>query len=57
MKFLETPLKGAFVIDLEKREDERGFLPVRGARRSLNRMGYIDYRFRPICRTIKKEGP
>lgn len=25
MKFTETPLKGAFVIDLEKREDERGF--------------------------------
>lgn len=25
MKFFETPLKGAFVIDLEKREDERGF--------------------------------
>lgn len=25
MKFSETPLKGAFVIDLEKREDERGF--------------------------------
>lgn len=25
MKFLETPLKGAFVIELEKREDKRGF--------------------------------
>lgn len=25
MKFFETSLKGAFVIDLEKREDERGF--------------------------------
>jgi dTDP-4-dehydrorhamnose 3,5-epimerase len=25
MKFLQTPLEGAFVIDLEKREDERGF--------------------------------
>lgn len=25
MKFSETPLKGAFVIDLEKREDARGF--------------------------------
>lgn len=25
MKFLETPLKGAYIIDLEKREDERGF--------------------------------
>lgn len=25
MKFIETPLNGSFVIDLEKREDERGF--------------------------------
>lgn len=25
MRFTETPLAGAFVIDLEKREDERGF--------------------------------
>src|ERR1041385_2254303 len=25
MKFTETPLKGAFVIDLEKRGDDRGF--------------------------------
>jgi dTDP-4-dehydrorhamnose 3,5-epimerase len=25
MKFRETELKGAFIIDLEKREDERGF--------------------------------
>src|SRR5690242_15532903 len=25
MKFTETKLKGAFVIELEKREDERGF--------------------------------
>lgn len=25
MRFVETPLKGAFIIDLEKREDERGF--------------------------------
>src|SRR5258708_3336729 len=25
MKFIETPLKGVFLIDLEKRGDERGF--------------------------------
>lgn len=25
MKFIETPLKGAFVIELEKRSDDRGF--------------------------------
>ena len=26
-KFVETPLKGAFVIEIERREDERGFFP------------------------------
>lgn len=26
MIFTETPLKGAYVIDLEKRGDDRGFL-------------------------------
>jgi len=25
MKFSETPLKGAFIVDLEKREDDRGY--------------------------------
>src|ERR1700761_4003554 len=25
MKFIETPLKGAFVLDLERRIDDRGF--------------------------------
>jgi dTDP-4-dehydrorhamnose 3,5-epimerase len=25
MKFIETPLSGAFVLEVEKREDERGF--------------------------------
>lgn len=25
MKFIETPLAGAYVVELEKREDERGF--------------------------------
>jgi len=25
MKFTETPLKGAYVIELEKRGDDRGF--------------------------------
>ncbi len=25
MLFTESPLKGAFVIDLDRREDERGF--------------------------------
>jgi dTDP-4-dehydrorhamnose 3,5-epimerase-like enzyme len=30
MIFKETKLKGAYVIDIEKLEDERGFLPVHG---------------------------
>ena len=30
MKFTETPLKGAYLIDLEKRGDERGFFARSG---------------------------
>jgi dTDP-4-dehydrorhamnose 3,5-epimerase-like enzyme len=33
--FTEIMLKGAFVIELERREDERGFLPAAFASGSL----------------------
>ena len=36
MKFSETPLKGAFVIDLEKREDARGFFARAWCQKNLN---------------------
>ena len=38
MIFTETRLKGAFIIELERREDERGFLPAAFAREILKSM-------------------
>jgi len=39
MKFTETPLHGAFVIDLEKREDERGFFARYFCKREFEKLG------------------
>ena len=35
MLFTETRLKGAFIIQLEKRGDERGFSPALSAKKNL----------------------
>lgn len=39
MKFIETPLKGAFIIDLDPVEDERGFFARAGCRREFEAHG------------------
>jgi dTDP-4-dehydrorhamnose 3,5-epimerase len=39
MRFSETPLEGAFAIDLEKREDERGFFARTFCMRELEEHG------------------
>ena len=39
MIFTETKLKGAFIIDLERREDSRGFFARASARRNSRRTG------------------
>jgi dTDP-4-dehydrorhamnose 3,5-epimerase len=39
MRFAETPLRGAFLIDLEKREDERGFFARFFCRREFEEHG------------------
>jgi dTDP-4-dehydrorhamnose 3,5-epimerase len=39
MKFIETRLKGAFVIELEKKEDERGFFARTYCRREFESRG------------------
>lgn len=39
MKFLETPLKGAFVIDLERREDAHGFVATIFSKSEFERHG------------------
>ena len=39
MIFTETDLKGAFIIDIEKREDERGFFARSWCRREFEAHG------------------
>lgn len=39
MKFIETPLKGAYVISLEKREDERGYFARFWDEKTFKEMG------------------
>ena len=39
MLFTETPLKGAFILDLEPRRDERGFFARTFCRRELEAHG------------------
>ena len=39
MVFLETPLRGAFLIDLEPSSDERGFFARTWCRREFERQG------------------
>lgn len=38
MNFIETKLKGAYIIESERWEAKRGFLPARGANANLKRM-------------------
>jgi dTDP-4-dehydrorhamnose 3,5-epimerase len=39
MKFTQTPLSGAYLIDLDKREDERGFFSRSFCRKEFERLG------------------
>jgi dTDP-4-dehydrorhamnose 3,5-epimerase len=39
MKFIETPLKGSFVIELEKKEDDRGFFARIFCRQEFSKLG------------------
>ncbi len=39
MKFLETKLKGAYVVELEKREDDRGFFARTWCKNELEAIG------------------
>jgi len=38
MKFTETALEGAFIVDIEPTRDERAFLPARSAPRNSRNM-------------------
>jgi dTDP-4-dehydrorhamnose 3,5-epimerase-like enzyme len=54
MQFTETKLKGAFIIDLEHRSDNRGFLLVPFAKKSLKPMVYPLKSHNPIFPLMKK---
>jgi len=43
MIFLETPLRGAYVIDVEKHEDERGFFARSWCAREFAAKGLDDH--------------
>ena len=54
MKFVPTPLAGAFVIELEKREDERGFFARMFCEREFAAAG-LDTRFVQINNSLSKD--
>jgi dTDP-4-dehydrorhamnose 3,5-epimerase len=43
MKFAETKLKGAFVIDIERREDERGFFARAWCQKEFEAHGLVSH--------------
>jgi dTDP-4-dehydrorhamnose 3,5-epimerase len=54
MKFLPTPLAGAFLIELEKRGDERGFFARLFCEREFAAAG-LDTRFVQINNSLSKD--
>jgi dTDP-4-dehydrorhamnose 3,5-epimerase len=54
MRFVPTPLPGAFVIELEKREDERGFFARFFCEREFEAAG-LDTRFVQINNSLSKD--
>lgn len=55
MKITETPLKGAYIIDLEKREDDRGFFARSFCLEELKSVG-IEFHVKQgnVSRSVKK---
>ena len=56
MKFLETKLKGAFIIELEKSEDERGFFARIWDRKIIQEKGLNDNLVQVSISFNKKKG-
>src|ERR1700730_3509347 len=54
MKFVPTPLEGAYVIELDKREDERGFFARVFCEREFAEAG-LDTRFVQINNSLSKD--
>ena len=54
MKFVPTPLAGAFVIELDKREDERGFFARLFCEREFAEAG-LETRFVQINNSLSRD--
>jgi dTDP-4-dehydrorhamnose 3,5-epimerase len=54
MKFIETPLAGAYVVELEKREDERGFFARFFCEREFGEAG-LETRFVQINNSLSHD--
>ena len=54
MKFIETPLAGAYVIELEKREDDRGFFARFFCEREFGKAG-LETRFVQINNSLSRD--
>lgn len=54
MKFIETPLSGAYLIDLEKREDDRGFFARAFCVNEFDKVG-IDRNIVQINNSLSKD--
>jgi dTDP-4-dehydrorhamnose 3,5-epimerase len=54
MKFTETPLPGAYLIDLDKREDERGFFARFFCEREFGEAG-LETRFVQIYNSLSRD--
>ena len=54
MKFVETPLPGAFLIELEKREDDRGFFARFFCEREFAEQG-LETRFVQINNSLSRD--
>lgn len=54
MKFVETPLAGAYTIELEKREDERGFFARFYCEREFGEQG-LETRFVQINNSLSRD--
>lgn len=56
MKFIETPLKGSFIIELEKYEDERGFFARTYCKEEFGKFGIPDNLVQTNISFNKKRG-
>jgi dTDP-4-dehydrorhamnose 3,5-epimerase len=54
MRFVETPLAGAYIIELDKREDDRGFFARLFCEREFGELG-LETRFVQVNNSLSKD--